>query len=593
MSEINYSVKYFAKVHIIFEKMRNFAFYFSKKMSASDKLLEVSDLTVSFRDEKKGWRKVVDGVSYQLERGQTLGIVGESGSGKSVSTLALMGLLPSDTKVSGSAIFGPEGTDLLTLGEQEFRAIRGRRISMVFQEPMTSLNPVQKCGAQVVEMLMQHVNTSTYQHINISTKEARQRVIDLFKEVKLPRPEKIFDSYPHEISGGQKQRVMIAMALVNNPDIIIADEPTTALDVTVQKTILELLRALQKKHGISIIFITHDLGVIAQIADEILVMYQGKVVEQGAAYSILHSPQHPYTQNLLASRPSTANSQQPIANVDAAGMPPLLSVRNLNVEYVLKKSLLGRPLQKLKAVDGISFDLYRGETLGLVGESGCGKTTLGRALLRLIESRSEQITFDGQRLDKMSQREIRQLRTKMQIIFQDPYSSLNPRLTVGEAICEPLRVHQPTAKGQRPKAKGQKPKAQKEQVIELMERVGLKGEWYNRYPHQFSGGQRQRICIARALILNPELVICDESVSALDVTVQAQVLKLLNELKEQFGYTYIFISHDLEVVHSIADRIMVMRGGRMVEMGDTDTIYNTPADPYTRTLLEAIPRIEN
>ena len=436
--------------------MRNFAFYFSKKMSASDKLLEVSDLTVSFRDEKKGWRKVVDGVSYQLERGQTLGIVGESGSGKSVSTLALLGLLPSDTKVSGSAIFGPEGTDLLTLGEQEFRAIRGRRISMVFQEPMTSLNPVQKCGAQVVEMLMQHVNTSTYQHINISTKEARQRVIDLFKEVKLPRPEKIFDSYPHEISGGQKQRVMIAMALVNNPDIIIADEPTTALDVTVQKTILELLRALQKKHGISIIFITHDLGVIAQIADEILVMYQGKVVEQGAAYSILHSPQHPYTQNLLASRPSTANSQQPTANANAAGMPPLLSVRNLNVEYVLKKSLLGRPLQKLKAVDGISFDLYRGETLGLVGESGCGKTTLGRALLRLIESRSEQITFDGQRLDKMSQREIRQLRTKMQIIFQDPYSSLNPRLTVGEAICEPLRVHQPTAKGQRPKAKSPK-----------------------------------------------------------------------------------------------------------------------------------------
>ena len=625
MSEINYTVKYFAKVHIIFEKKRNFAFYFSKKMSATDKLLEVNNLTVSFRDEKKGLRKVVDGVSYRLERGQTLGIVGESGSGKTVSTLALMGLLPESTQVSGSAIFGSEKIDLLGLKEEEFRSIRGRRISMIFQEPMTSLNPVQKCGAQVVEMLMCH--GSALRHAKCNKKEARQRAIDLFKEVMLPRPEKIFDSYPHEISGGQKQRVMIAMALVNNPDIIIADEPTTALDVTVQKSILELLRRLQKRHGISIIFITHDLGVIAQIADEILVMYQGKVVEQGAAYSILHSPQHPYTQNLLASRPSkrstnyaredvqsstgasdpaptanhpskangqqpTANSQQPIANVDAAGMPPLLSVRNLNVEYVLKKSLLGRPLQKLKAVDGISFDLYRGETLGLVGESGCGKTTLGRALLRLIESRSEQITFDGQRLDKMTEREMRRLRTKMQIIFQDPYSSLNPRLTVGEAICEPLRVHQ-IGSHQGPKAKSQKPKAQKEQVIELMERVGLKAEWYDRYPHQFSGGQRQRICIARALILNPELVICDESVSALDVTVQAQVLKLLNELKEQFGYTYIFISHDLEVVHSIADRIMVMRGGRMVEMGDTETVYNTPADPYTRTLLEAIPRIEN
>lgn len=580
--------------------------------------MEVRGLSVSF-----GSRTVVENLTYTLRRGETLGIVGESGSGKSVSTLALMGLLPSSATVKGSALL--YDNELLTLDDRQMQELRGKRISMIFQEPMTSLNPVQKCGNQVVEMMEAHRAKGMDK---VSKKDDREKVIDLFKEVKLPRPEKIFDSYPHELSGGQKQRVMIAMALINHPDIIIADEPTTALDVTVQKTILELLKQLQQKYGTSIIFITHDLGVIAQVADRIMVMYRGKVVEQGDAGDILHNPQHPYTRGLLACRPPLEGKPRRLPTVSdylseneqdgltckelsgnavsealeevkkndeesvlmtgepvkdsTASSKPLLSVRNLNVEYVLKKSFLGRPLQKLKAVDGISFDLYRGETLGLVGESGCGKSTLGRAILRLIESKSESIIFDGQRLDTLSASEMRRLRTKMQIIFQDPYSSLNPRLTVGEAICEPLRVHK-DRRGSQEKLK--------DRVVDLMERVGLRPEWYDRYPHQFSGGQRQRICIARALILNPELVICDESVSALDVSVQAQVLNLLNDLKEQFGFTYIFISHDLSVVHFVSDRIMVMREGRIIEEGTTEELYRSPREEYTRTLLEAIPRI--
>lgn len=580
--------------------------------------MEVRGLSVSF-----GSRTVVENLTYTLRRGETLGIVGESGSGKSVSTLALMGLLPSSATVKGSALL--YDNELLTLDDRQMQELRGKRISMIFQEPMTSLNPVQKCGNQVVEMMEAHRAKGMDK---VSKKDDREKVIDLFKEVKLPRPEKIFDSYPHELSGGQKQRVMIAMALINHPDIIIADEPTTALDVTVQKTILELLKQLQQKYGTSIIFITHDLGVIAQVADRIMVMYRGKVVEQGDAGDILHNPQHPYTRGLLACRPPLEGKPRRLPTVSdylseneqdgltckelsgnavsealeevkkndeesvlmtgepvkdsTASSKPLLSVRNLNVEYVLKKSFLGRPLQKLKAVDGISFDLYRGETLGLVGESGCGKSTLGRAILRLIESRSESIIFDGQRLDTLPPSEMRRLRTKMQIIFQDPYSSLNPRLTVGEAICEPLRVHK-DRRGSQEKLK--------DRVVDLMERVGLRPEWYDRYPHQFSGGQRQRICIARALILNPELVICDESVSALDVSVQAQVLNLLNDLKEQFGFTYIFISHDLSVVHFVSDRIMVMREGRIIEEGTTEELYRSPREEYTRTLLEAIPRI--
>ncbi|MBP5340951.1 MAG: ABC transporter ATP-binding protein [Bacteroidales bacterium] len=565
-------------------------------MDKENILLDVKNLSVAFGD-----RTVVENVSYTLQRGRTLGIVGESGSGKSVSSLALMGLLPKQATVSGSARLGD--TELLSLDEEGFRGIRGRRISMIFQEPMTSLNPVQKCGAQVLEMMRGERS---------KVKGEREQVIELFKEVLLPRPEKIFDSYPHEISGGQKQRVMIAMALINHPDIIIADEPTTALDVTVQKTILELLKSLQSKYGTSIIFITHDLGVISQIADDILVMYRGKAMEQGPADKILHTPQEPYTQGLLACRPpldsrprrlptveeylsgdrKEKDGQQPDTSAPiSTPRTPLIEVRNLSVTYTLKKSLFGHPLQTLKGVDGASFDIMEGETMGLVGESGCGKTTLGRALLRLIDHSDGSVSYRGRALDTLSGSEMRALRPKLQIIFQDPYSSLNPRLTIGEAIAEPLRVH----KGERLKVNcGRRPcgaKGERERVLELMEQVGLQADWYNRYPHELSGGQRQRVCIARALILQPELVICDESVSALDVSVQAQVLNLLNDLKEQYRFTYLFITHDLSVVHYMADRIMVMQKGKIVESGTPDDLFHHPQTAYTRTLLEAIPRI--
>ncbi|MBQ6238256.1 MAG: ABC transporter ATP-binding protein [Bacteroidales bacterium] len=579
-------------------------------MDKEDNILEVKNLSVSFDG-----RTVVDNVSYALRRGRTLGIVGESGSGKSVSSLAIMGLLPKNATVSGRIELRTENgelrtengeqetesVDLLSLDERQMQGVRGRRVAMIFQEPMTSLNPVQKCAVQVVEMLRLHED--------VSYDEARRRTIELFKEVLLPRPEKIFDSYPFEISGGQKQRVMIAMALICKPDVIIADEPTTALDVTVQKTILELLRDLQRSRNIAVIFITHDLGVIAQIADDIAVMYHGQIVEHGDANDILHHPQHPYTQGLLACRPPMDSRPRHLPTVEefmraesgkrkaeseerktesgkreTESGETLLSVRNLDVTYTLEKNIFGKPLKKLKAVDGISFDVYRGETLGLVGESGCGKTTLGRAIMRLVDSSSGSITFDGRRLDTLSQREMRSLRPRIQIIFQDPYSSLNPRMTVGQTIAEPLRVHQRDGRLSQSEIR--------EKVIDLMGRVGLDADWFDRYPHEFSGGQRQRICIARALILNPDLVICDESVSALDVSVQAQVLNLLNELKEQFGYTYIFISHDLSVVHFISDRIMVMQSGRMVELGDADALFSHPAEAYTQTLIDAIPRIE-
>ncbi len=538
----------------------------------------------------------VENISFKLGRGRTLGIVGESGSGKSVSTLALMGLLPKNASVTGHAWLSDLSdtsnvsgkSDLLLLDEEALRGIRGKRISMVFQEPMTSLNPVQKCGAQVMEMIS-----------NRNAQDHRSRVIELFKEVLLPRPEKIFDSYPHELSGGQKQRVMIAMALINKPDIIIADEPTTALDVTVQRTILDLMKELQRKHGVSIIFISHDLGVISQVADDILVMYRGHIVEQGLAEQILHNPQQPYTRGLLACRPPLDGKPYRLPTVeeyltnggsmrnDDLSAPandstflsphsPLISVRDLSVTYTLKRSIFGKPLQTLKGVDGLTFDIMEGETLGLVGESGCGKTTLGRALLRLVESSSGSVSYRGTPLSALSAKQLRALRPKLQIIFQDPYSSLNPRITIGEAIAEPLRVYGG---------------AERRRTIELMEQVGLQADWYNRYPHELSGGQRQRVCIARALILRPELVVCDESVSALDVSVQAQVLNLLNDLKEQYHFTYLFITHDLAVAHYISDRIMVMQRGRIVESGTPDDIFGNPQTEYTRTLIDAIPRI--
>ena len=572
-------------------------------MDNNSKILEVKGLTVAF-----GGRKVVENISYTLGRGRTLGIVGESGSGKSVSSLALMGLLPRQASITGVAKL--DDTDLLGLDEAGFRAIRGRRISMIFQEPMTSLNPVQKCGEQVMEVMKAHANSES----KIQNSESKKRVIELFREVMLPRPEKIFDSYPHEISGGQKQRVMIAMALINHPDILIADEPTTALDVTVQKTILTLLKQLQQKYGTAIIFITHDLGVIAQIADDIMVMYRGKMVEQGPAQEILHQPRQPYTQGLLACRPPLEGKPRRLPTVEdyiqaksekrkvesgeqrtesGERREPLIAVRDLSVTYTLKRSLFGRPLQTLKGVDGVSFDIHEGETLGLVGESGCGKTTLGRALLRLIDHSAGNIRYRNTPLDQLSTRQMRALRPKLQIIFQDPYSSLNPRITIGEAIAEPLRVHGKALTGQTERNRKWNPSENTDDSVrDLMQQVGLDPDWYSRYPHELSGGQRQRVCIARALILQPELVVCDESVSALDVSVQAQVLNLLNDLKERYRFTYLFITHDLSVVHYMADRIMVMQKGKIVESGTPDDIFNRPKTDYTRTLIDAIPRID-
>ena len=551
------------------------------------KVLQVEHLRVEFVHDGEVNVAVKD-VSFEVCRGRTLGIVGESGSGKSVSSLAVMGLLPKPPacRVTGSI-------RLFADGQQE--AVEhielGRHVSMIFQEPMTSLNPVHKCGEQVMEMLLAHEK--------VDKPEARRRVIELFEEVMLPRPEKIFDSYPHEISGGQKQRVMIAMALICHPDLLIADEPTTALDVTVQKTILELLRTLQNKYQIGIIFITHDLGVIAQIADDVAVMYKGEIVEQGTAEQVLYHPQHPYTRGLLACRPPLDSRPHRLPTVQdflEGNVPqevqtpavkreisatPLLRVRDLEVTYALKKNLFGKVMQELKAVDGLSFDVFRGETVGLVGESGCGKSTLGRAILQLIEHSAGTVEYDGVSLDKLSFSEQKALRRKMQIVFQDPYSSLNPRITVGEAILEPLRSHHLLDNDSQ----------RRERVRELMHQVGLSEEWFNRYPHEFSGGQRQRVCIARALVLQPELVICDESVSALDVSVQAQVLNLLNDLKEHYGYTYIFITHDLSVVKFFSDRIMVMEKGRIVEEGPSDQLFANPQHPYTQRLLAAIPRL--
>ena len=551
------------------------------------KVLQVEHLRVEFVHDGEVNVAVKD-VSFEVCRGRTLGIVGESGSGKSVSSLAVMGLLPKPPacRVTGSI-------RLFADGQQE--AVEhielGRHVSMIFQEPMTSLNPVHKCGEQVMEMLLAHEK--------VDKAEARRRVIELFEEVMLPRPEKIFDSYPHEISGGQKQRVMIAMALICHPDLLIADEPTTALDVTVQKAILELLRTLQNKYQIGIIFITHDLGVIVQIADDVAVMYKGEIVEQGTAEQVLYHPQHPYTRGLLACRPPLDSRPHRLPTVQdfldgnvpqevqtpavkrEISATPLLRVRDLEVTYALKKNLFGKVLQELKAVDGLSFDVFRGETVGLVGESGCGKSTLGRAILQLIERSAGTVEYDGVSLDKLSFSEQKALRRKMQIVFQDPYSSLNPRITVGEAILEPLRSHHLLDND----------KQRRERVRELMHQVGLSEEWFNRYPHEFSGGQRQRVCIARALVLQPELVICDESVSALDVSVQAQVLNLLNDLKEHYGYTYIFITHDLSVVKFFSDRIMVMEKGRIVEEGPSDQLFANPQHPYTQRLLAAIPRL--
>ena len=542
------------------------------------------------------------GIDFDVVAGRTLGIVGESGSGKSVSCLSVMHLL--DRKVSRVKAdrMSLEGLDFKNFNEKQMVEVRGKRIAMIFQEPMTSLNPVYRCGAQVAEMILQHEK--------VTKRQARDRVISLFAQVMLPRPEAIYDSYPHELSGGQKQRVMIAMAIACHPQILIADEPTTALDVTVQKEILKLLRLLQEETGMGMVFITHDLGVVSEIADDVAVMHHGEILERGEVRQVLSHPRHPYTKGLLACRPPmkvrlkklpivkefldgqwSGGQQQILEELQITQekrqqrlqqlyvQPPLLKVEHLQTWYPLRKGVFGRVYDHVKAVDDVNVEVYEGETLGLVGESGCGKTTLGRSILRLVEPTGGKVFFDGVEVTALNAKALREFRKQAQIVFQDPYSSLNPRMRIGEAIAEPLKVHGiVTDRGRC-----------RQIVCDLLEQVGLQADHYDRYPHEFSGGQRQRICIARALAVNPRLVICDESVSALDVSVQAQVLNLLNRLKEERHLTYIFISHDLGVVRFMSDRVLVMYNGKPVEYNDADELFDHPKNDYTKKLIAALP----
>jgi len=590
-----------------------------KNQGEKKPLLEVKNLVTQFKTEDE-FIKAVNDISFTLHQGETIGIVGESGSGKSVTSLSIMQLIPNPPGkiTAGQIIYHTKDgktVDLVKTRKDEMRHYRGNEIAMIFQEPMTSLNPVITCGKQVMESLILHKK--------LSQKAALAKTLQLFNEVQLPEPEEMVHRYPHQLSGGQKQRVMIAMAMSCDPNILIADEPTTALDVTVQKTILDLMQKLQKEHNIGILFITHDLGVIAELADTVVVMYKGKIVEQGPVLQIFSNPKHPYTKSLLACRPpldkrlvrlpvvsdfmrrgvdgelielrlgvndalnslSITAEERKQNHIDLYKRDKILEIQNLKTWFPAQKTIFGKILSYNKAVDDVTFDVYEGETLGLVGESGCGKTTLGRSILKLIDVKEGKIFFKRQEILRMKESDFREHRRHMQIIFQDPYSSLNPRITVGDAIMEPMKVHKiyKTSKERR------------EKVSDLLAKVGLEEKFFHRYPHEFSGGQRQRICIARALALNPQFIICDESVSALDVSVQAQVLNLLNDLKKEFKFTYIFISHDLSVVKFMSDRMVVMQKGKIEEIGDADEIYNFPKTDYTKKLINSIPKgtIEN
>jgi peptide/nickel transport system ATP-binding protein len=599
-------------------------------------LLEIEHLATYFRTDG-GIVKAVDDISLTIEEGKTLGIVGESGSGKSVTSYSVMRLLSGNGDIVSGKI-SLLGKDMVRLPEPEMREIRGKEISMIFQEPMTSLNPVFTVGYQVMEAILLHQK--------VSKQQARKKTIDLFREVGIPDPEGRIDSYPHQMSGGQKQRVMIAMALSCNPRLLIADEPTTALDVTIQAQILDILRKLRDERGMSVLFITHDLGVIAEIADDVAVMFQGKVVEYGKVLDIFENPKHPYTKGLLACKPRLETKYKILPTVadymetkevdgeikviekkvtperlqeletkgrgrllhplsalkeighpweeeqhapDAKAVPeqvrPLLSVKDLKVYFPIRKGIFLRTVGHVKAVDGISFDIYRGQTLGLVGESGCGKTTAGRAILRLIEPDAGRVVYDGTDLAQLKSGDMRRMRRKLQIIFQDPYGSMNPRMTIESSLTEPMYIHKLGTSGQ----------DRRDKAVQLLEEVGMLPEHLRRYPHEFSGGQRQRICIARALAVAPEFIVCDESVSALDVSVQAQVLNLLKRLQEKRGLTYIFISHDLSVVKFMSDMMAVMNAGKIVEFGPSENIYAHPKEDYTRRLIDATPKdsIEN
>nr|AGC72875.1 oligopeptide transport ATP-binding protein OppD [uncultured bacterium A1Q1_fos_97] len=552
-----------------------------------ENLLEVQNLTIRF-----GANTVVDGLSFALPKGKTLAIVGESGSGKSMTALALLGLLPTEAQLSVQQLhFQPstaQGFQLQNCQAKDWQQIRGKAIGMIFQEPMTSLNPLQRCGQQIDEVLRLH--------LGLNAQQARQRSLEWLVKVKIQDPERIYRSYPHEISGGQKQRVMIAMAMCCNPSLLLADEPTTALDATVQKDIILLMRELQQEFNTAILFISHDLSLVEGLADQVLVMQLGKLVEKGSSQQIFEQAQAPYTKALLSCRPPLDHKVARLATIDdfvengqktelKEVAPPkspvagtnLLEVKNLSTWFPMQKSWFGKPRQWVKAVQDASFDIKAGQTLGLVGESGSGKTTLGRSLLRLIEPTAGTIHYNGQNIEKIEAEAMRHLRKELQIVFQDPYSSLNPRLPVGLAITEPMKVH----------GIGSDEQDRVDRCIALLEQVGLQADHFTRYPHEFSGGQRQRLCIARALAVQPRFLVCDEAVSSLDVSVQATVLNLLKDLQAQQGLTYLFISHDLAVVRFMCDDIMVMKDGVIVEKGAAEQVFEAPAHPYTRALLEA------
>ena len=556
------------------------------------RILEVKDLQVDFK-QGKSWKTIIHKSTFSIFKNEILGIVGESGSGKSITSLAIMGLLP--TAISripnGSVVF--EGRDLLGMDEDSFRAIRGNEISMIFQEPMSSLNPSMRCGNQVEEVLREHTR--------LRGAACKEEVLLLFAKVKLPNPEEVYKKYPHQISGGQKQRVMIAMALACKPKLLIADEPTTALDVTVQKEIILLLKELQAETQMSILFITHDLSLISEIAQRVMVMYQGNIVEQGDTKEIFTKPKEQYSKALINSRPSMGfrlhrlptiadfmnQREMPAVVTDAErelhlkqlyGKAPLLRVIDVKKEYVNSGKWFSK--SAFRALDGVSLEIYEGETLGLVGESGCGKSTLGNVILQLDKATSGKIYYRGQDITTLAGASLRALRKNIQIIFQDPYSSLNPRMTVGEAIMEPMKVHQLY----------ESDAVCKEKALEILNSVGLEALSFDRYPHEFSGGQRQRIGIARTIAVQPELIICDESVSALDISVQAQVLNLLNDLKDDYGFTYLFISHDLAVVKYMSDQVIVMNKGKIEERGEADALYKNPQTAYTQKLIAAIPK---
>ncbi len=562
-------------------------------MITFEDMLTVQNLTIAFKSQDD-FIPVVNNISFNLKPNEILGVVGESGSGKSVSTLAISGLLPKKISkiTSGNIIF--EGTSLLEYSNALMTMLRGKEIAMIFQEPMSALNPSMTCGAQVLEIILQHKD--------ITPAKAKVETLQLFEKVKLPRPKDIFKSYPHQISGGQMQRVMIAMAIACKPKILIADEPTTALDVTVQKEIIQLLKTLQKETKMSIIFISHDLALVSEIAQRVIVMHKGNIVEEGKTEDIFLQPKQLYTKALIASKPNTkihlkrlptvsdfvnntvptetiSDNERRLFRKQLFEQKPLLEVVNVDKEFYSNAGLFSKATI-VKAVNNVSFKVYEGETLGLVGESGCGKSTLGNVILQLHKATKGKVFYKGEDITKLKSKALRVLRKDIQLIFQDPFSSLNPRITVGKAIEEPMKVHKLYKNDDE----------RKEKVISILKRVGLDASHYYRYPHEFSGGQRQRIGIARTIALQPKLIVCDESVSALDISVQAQVLNLLNELKEDFGFTYIFISHDLSVVKYMADELIVMNKGQIEEQGDPDHIYENPKTHYTKRLIAAIPK---